>query len=61
MHQLVNDNDNFIKMFTRGIKKECSLKETIKMNDKWDEDYKKQGYKFMSSDKIYTEILKILQ
>jgi len=38
--------------------KECSKKETIRLNKIWKRDYKKQGYKFMTSDKIYKEVCK---
>lgn len=35
-------------------------KKTIKQNNKWKKDYKKQGYKFMSRENIYKSVVKIL-
>ena len=32
-------NEIFIRNFPNAIKHECSLKETIKMNSKWNKDY----------------------
>ncbi len=60
MNDLINNNDFFIKQFADAIKHECSIKETIKINTKWYNDYKQKKYKFMSRDKIYNTVLKIL-
>ena len=42
------------------FKNECSAKKTIKLNNKWEKDYKKQGYKFLSRENIYKKICSIL-
>lgn len=60
MDDLMNNNEHFIKMITQAIKRECGATETIKINKKWNSDYKKQGYKFMSREEIYKEMCKIL-
>jgi len=56
----MNNNDFFIKQITKLIKNECSLKKMVKLNKKWEKDYKKQGYKFMSRENIYKSVVKIL-
>ena len=60
MNDIVNNNEIFVKKFTEAIQRECSAKETIKMNNKWAKDYKKQGYKFMNREKIFKIISKLL-
>jgi ferredoxin-thioredoxin reductase catalytic subunit len=40
--------------------KENIVKETIKMNNKWKKDYEKQGYKLMSRENIFKNVVKIL-
>jgi energy-coupling factor transporter ATP-binding protein EcfA2 len=60
MDYLVNNNEKFIKNVSNAIADECNLKNTIKMNKKLNKYYKKQGYKFMSSDTIYKEIVKLI-
>tara|TARA_A100001234_G_C12601604_1_gene375327 strand:+ start:20 stop:631 length:612 start_codon:yes stop_codon:yes gene_type:complete len=60
MDDLVNNNERFLKMFIKEIKKDCSAKETIKMNNKWKKDYEKQDYKFMSRENIYKSVVKVL-
>ena len=60
MEDLVKNNEKFVKKFTEVIKTECSAKKTIKMNNKWEKDYEKQGYKFMSRENIYKSVVKIL-
>jgi hypothetical protein len=61
MIDLVNNNKQFIKGMKFALSTECSLKNIIKMNKKWDKDYKKQEYKFMSREDIYKSIIKILK
>ena len=41
----------------KGLKFECGYNEMKKQNTIWNKDYKKQGYKFMTNDKIYKELL----
>ena len=36
------------------------MKEMVKLNKKWEKDYKKQGYTFMSRENIYKSVVKIL-
>ena len=51
----------FIKLFSEALKQECSLKKTIKLNKKWNKDYKKQGYKFMTRENIFKTICKLIK
>jgi adenylate kinase family enzyme len=60
MNDLVNNNEVFVKMFSNAIKRECSAKETIKMNNKWAKDYKNQGYKFINRENIFKQVSKLL-
>ena len=61
MDELVIDNENFIKLFSKAIKIECNAKNIIKMNKKWNKDYEKQDYKFMSREDIFKQICKLLR
>lgn len=61
LNDLISNNEKFIKNFSEAIKSECNAKKTIKINDKWEKDYKKQGYKFMSRNNIYKSIIKLLE
>ena len=61
LKDLITNNEKFIKNFSEAIKRECNAKKTIKINDKWEKDYKKQGYKFMSRKNIYKSIIKLLE
>lgn len=60
MNDLIKNNEMFVKNFSQAVKKECSAKETIKMNNKWKKDYTKQGYKLMSRENIYTNVIRLL-
>ena len=51
----------FIKIITNNIKNECNLKKIIKMNNKWNKDYKEQDYIFMSRINIYKQVCKLLK
>lgn len=60
MDDLINHNDKFVKLTKEYIDRECSAKNTIQMNKKWNHDYKQQGYKFMSREEIFNEVSKII-
>ena len=60
MNDLVNNNDVFIKMFVKSIQKECGFKETKKLNKKWEKDYRKMGYNFLSREDIYINVCNLL-
>lgn len=53
MNDLVTNNKKFIKQIAKAINTECNSKFIIKWINKWEEDYKKQGYNFMSREKIF--------
>ena len=59
MDYLVSNNYKFIKNVSNALGEECNLKKTIKLNNKWRKDYKNQGYKFMSREKIFKDIINI--
>ena len=54
-----NENKTITDLQER-LKFECEYKEMKKLNAIWKKDYKKQGYKFMSNDKIFSEVSKLL-
>jgi hypothetical protein len=57
----IKKNENkTITDLQEGLKFECGYKEMKKQNDIWKKDYKKQGYKFMTNDKIFSEVSKLL-
>ena len=60
MNDLIHNNEMFIKIITNNIKNECNLKKIIKMNNKWNKDYKDQDYIFMSRTNIYKQVCKLL-
>lgn len=61
MDDLVNNNKKFVKLTKKSIDINCGTKNTLKDNNKWKKDYKKQGYIFMSREEIYNETSKIIQ
>lgn len=60
MDNLINNNKWFIKSIKEEIDEACNEKGIVKMNKKWDKDYKKQGYIFLSSDDIFKKVSAIL-
>jgi len=60
MNDLINYNKKFIKLTTNRIIEECDASQIIKLNKKWNKDYKKQNYIILSREEIYNEICKIL-
>ena len=63
--ELINDimEDEIIafKQINIAIKRECSYKQMIKNNKKWEKDYLDQDYTFMTSENIFKNIVKILK
>jgi adenylate kinase family enzyme len=60
IYELINNNKQFIKDTKLTIEQECDAKNIIKMNTKWNNDYKKQGYKILSREIILKEVSKKL-
>ena len=61
MDDLVNNNKKFIENMEKrmeGVNVACNKEKIYEMNEKWNIDYKKQGYKFMSREKIFNEVVK---
>lgn len=57
---IIKNETKTIENLQEALKHECSYKEIKDLTDKWNKDYKKQNYKFLSSDKIFNEISKLL-
>ena len=49
------------KQINIAIKRECSYKQMVKNNKKWNKYYLVQGYIFMTSENIFKNIVKILK
>ena len=60
LNDIIKNEDKTIKNLQNGLKYECGYKETIKMNNMWNRDYKKQGYKFISREDIFKTVSNIL-
>jgi tRNA uridine 5-carbamoylmethylation protein Kti12 len=60
MRDLTTNNKKFLKNIWRDLQNECDETSVNKINNKWNSDYKKQKYIFMSGDDIYNEVLRIL-
>jgi ABC-type oligopeptide transport system ATPase subunit len=60
INYMIDENKNFIKSLTEGIKRECNASKIIENNEKWKKDYKKQKYKITSREEIYDSVCKIL-
>jgi len=58
---LTTDNKKHLKGVQNAIGNECNYDETIKMNQMWNHDYKKQGYEFLSREHIFKEVSKIIK
>ena len=61
MEYLVSNNEKYIKNVSNALAEECNLKKTSKMNKKWNKDYMKQGYKIMTREKIYKQVVSLLE
>lgn len=57
---IINNENKVIKGIQNAFGDECSYKLTKKLDNMWNTDYKKQGYKFMSREKIFEEVKQIL-
>jgi len=58
---IIDDNKKFIKVMIKSINTECNKTFIMIWINKWKNDYKRQGYKFMDRDEIYEDVTKILQ
>jgi adenylate kinase family enzyme len=58
---IIKNEEKTINKLKKGLQYECGYNEIVKMNKKWNNDYKKQKYKFMSRDDIFKEVSKILK
>lgn len=60
LNDIVNDEKTTVKHISNSYKNECSYEKTKKMNEIWNNDYKLQGYKFLTRDQIFDNICDIL-
>lgn len=60
INDITKNNKKFVKLVSENIERECGKKETLKINKMWNKDYKKQGYIFLTREKIYDSVSKIL-
>jgi broad-specificity NMP kinase len=60
MNDLINNNEIFIKQFSKAISIECDAKQNSEQNNKWKSDYKKQNYTLMSRENIYKKVVNLI-
>jgi len=60
IRDITEDNEKFVRLIKENIERECNAKLTIKQNNKWKKDYKKQNYTFLSRQNIYKSVVQIL-
>lgn len=61
IEDITKNNKKFLKLIIENIDRECGTKHTVKLNNMWKKDYKKQGYKFASRENIIKEVSKIIE
>ena len=57
---IIKDEKTTIKQITNGFKNECSYLQIKTMNEMWNKDYKLQGYKYLTREKIFDYVCVIL-
>lgn len=60
MKDLEENNKKFLRMVKEAIDRECDIDETRLTTEKLEKDYHKQGYKIMTREDIYHEIVRLL-
>lgn len=60
INRFIDDENKELFIINDAFKHECGYDETKRMIASWDKAYRNQGYKFMSRDKIFDEIVKII-
>jgi len=60
LNDIIKNEKNTIDDISNGLKHECGYNEIVKMNNTWNKDYKKQGYKFMTREQILKKVSVIL-
>ena len=60
MDFLVKNNKKFIKNVAKAIADDCNLQKVIKQNKIFNKYYLKQGYKFMSRNNVYNNVVELL-
>lgn len=61
LNDLIKKEDWTLKQIQSGMKNECGFKNTKRMNDTWNKDYRKQGYEFVSGGDIFDKTVKIIK
>lgn len=60
LKDISDNNKKFIKLVQENIERECGIKETLKLNKMWEKQYEKQNYKFLSANKIFNLVKKLI-
>ena len=60
INDITQDNKKFLKLLKKYIENECNIKTTLKEINYFNKEYKKKGYKFLSRDKILSEVSKLI-
>lgn len=61
IEDITKNNKKFVKLINESINRECGITFTKKLNQMWNKDYKKQGYKFMSRENIIKHTSNIIE
>ena len=60
-NDIKKNEERTIKFVSDEYKRDCSYKLVKKMNDRWNFEYKKQKYIFLSRENIYMKVCDILE
>lgn len=60
LNDFIKNNKKMIEMFNDALQHECNYDLTIKETQKWNNDYRKQGYIFMSRNDIIKKVAVII-
>jgi len=60
LSDLIKDNKTALKHIKSDISNQCNYDKNVKMNNIWNNSYKKQGYVFLSRDNIFKKISQII-
>lgn len=60
LSDLIKDYKTALKHIKSSISNECNYDKNVKMNNIWNNSYKKQGYVFLSRDNIFKKVSQII-
>jgi len=61
MDDFMKNKSDALRNILSGLESECDYKLSNEYLNMWNRDYKQQGYKFMSREKIFAEVSKIIR